>query len=169
MPAGESYVPFDTDNDGATVNGPVYFIKGINYTKDECEGVEPELTLENGGAEIFNGGIVYKGTYVYLDGVTNYKVPAGSYVFSNNDMYHLATAQKMKAFRFWIEELGDNASSSGLTFSIDGSTTAFRVVESSDTQEMNNVYNLCGQEVGNDINSLPRGIYVVKGKKVVIK
>ena len=34
-------------------------------------------------------------------------------------------------------------------------------------QTTGRIYNLNGQQVGNDLKSLPRGIYIVNGKKVM--
>ena len=46
-------------------------------------------------------------------------------------------------------------------------TTGIRVIQTSENSCNKGVYNLRGQYLGTDMKALPKGIYVVDGKKVV--
>lgn len=166
---GEVYVPIDTDWDGPSVNGPIYFIKGVNYTKSVNEQPVSDMDFSHDANGPDHNDIRFKGTYVHLDGSTNDKIPANSYAFSGGDIYHLSSPHALKGFRFWIEDFRPNGSN--LSFCFSDTPSGIRVVELADMLGNGKVYNLCGQEmsVGNGMNSLPGGIYVVSGKKVVIK
>lgn len=48
-----------------------------------------------------------------------------------------------------------------------GEATAIESVQS--PQSRKGIYNLCGQYLGDDVKSLPRGIYVVNGKKLILR
>lgn len=96
--------------------------------------------------------------------------PQGAYVLRKNEVYHLQSDMEMKGFRaYFIENAGEKPKislwtlDSGTT-SIDGITEQISI--SSD------IYNTTGQRVRTNkagIKGLVRGIYIVNGKKVVIK
>lgn len=168
---GETYTPIDTEWDGTSVNGPIYFIKGVNYTKTVNQQPVDDQRF-NHDPSVDHNDIIFKGTYVYLDGTTNQMIPALSYAFSGGDIYHIQNAMPMKGFRFWIEDTNPTgANSQTLSFGFSDTPTGIRVVDISGSQEEGNVFNLCGQEVslGRGTNNLPKGIYIVNGKKIVIK
>lgn len=70
--------------------------------------------------------------------------------------------ETMKGFRaYFISLLG-----AGAKINIDGETTGINNIETEATVN-GKVYNLNGQYVGNSLNGLKKGIYVVNGKKVI--
>lgn len=70
--------------------------------------------------------------------------------------------ETMKGFRaYFISLLG-----AGAKINIDGETTSINNIETEATVN-GKVYNLNGQYVGNSLNGLKKGIYVVNGKKVI--
>lgn len=70
--------------------------------------------------------------------------------------------ETMKGFRaYFISLLG-----AGAKINIDGETTGINSIETNATVN-GKVYNLNGQYVGNSLNGLKKGIYVVNGKKVI--
>lgn len=70
--------------------------------------------------------------------------------------------ETMKGFRaYFISLLG-----AGAKINIDGETTGINSIETESTVN-GKVYNLNGQYVGNSLNGLKKGIYVVNGKKVI--
>lgn len=70
--------------------------------------------------------------------------------------------ETMKGFRaYFISLLG-----AGAKINIDGETTGINDIETEATVN-GKVYNLNGQYVGNSLNGLKKGIYVVNGKKVI--
>lgn len=116
----------------------------------------------------------YQGTYIKLE-ANNAKAPqAKSYVFSGGKMYHITKPHDIKGFRGWLNDIEKiNAKS----FSIDGDegtvTSIDGVVDYTPVQQADNrVFTLGGQMVGRgteSLNSLPAGIYIVGGNKIVVK
>ncbi len=106
----------------------------------------------------------------------------GAYVVSNNSensttIYHLNKDTRLKGFRGWIVLENPIGPSEALTMSIhnrfnggkeDTSVESLPMVVtqlSADTE----VYDLCGRKVGVLGTSLPKGIYLVNGKKYFVK
>ena len=51
-----------------------------------------------------------------------------------------------------------------------GETTAFRTVTSRQNESFHKgIFNIYGQYVGDDTENLPKGIYIVNGKKIIVK
>lgn len=73
--------------------------------------------------------------------------------------------ETMKGFRAYFN-VPSNASAAALNINIDGETTGINNIETNATVN-GKVYNLNGQYVGNSLNGLKKGIYVVNGKKVI--
>ena len=102
----------------------------------------------------------------------------GSYVVSNGTIYELNRDTKIRGFRGWIEldhSVFDDQSSSvkmSLNGVVDGDivdnidlTTLMPVPLADDTA----VYDLAGRKVGTLGDKLPKGIYIVGGKKMFVK
>lgn len=73
--------------------------------------------------------------------------------------------ETMKGFRAYFM-VPSGASAAALNINIDGETTSINNIETEATVN-GKVYNLNGQYVGNSLNGLKKGIYVVNGKKVI--
>lgn len=73
--------------------------------------------------------------------------------------------ETMKGFRAYFN-VPSNASAAALNMNIDGETTGINNIETNAAVN-GKVYNLNGQYVGNSLNGLKKGIYVVNGKKVI--
>lgn len=99
----------------------------------------------------------------------NTTVPQGSYVLRNNLIYHLQSSMTMKGYRAYIT-LNDGNQAGGISsWSLDDSATAITVIEGDADGQPFDVYNLSGQRVrhaATSLDGLPRGVYVVNGKKV---
>lgn len=137
-------------------------------------GTKPSPTATFGTSEEYpNGKVQYVGTYVKLEANADGGTQEGSYVFSKGNMYHLSSSMAIKGFRGWLNDY--TASAKGLTFSVgsfdDGQTTYIDGVTVRPTQAPAGVYTLNGQLVSRDGKTagLAKGIYVVNGKKVVVK
>lgn len=102
----------------------------------------------------------------YLNKTT---VPAGSYVMSGGKMYHTATDRTMRGMRAYLHDTQNP--SQAYTFRFDGGdVTAVGAVKAGDAD--GGVYDVSGRCVarGRDaLKRLPRGVYIVDGKKQVIK
>lgn len=124
-------------------------------------------------------GIEAKGTYLYLNDKTNDEkcCPAGSYVLRSGDMYHTQNNMVIKGFRGWIVDVNQSGTGSSKfnSFTVSerekGDASGIRGLEIKH-QLNGNVYNLNGQMVrqaATSLEGLPKGIYVVNRKKVVVK
>ena len=96
------------------------------------------------------------------------EAPQGSYVLRKNEVYHLPSAMAMKAFRgYFIEESG-NAKIAN--YVIDSEQTGIEAIETGDNTYT--VFNLNGQCICNavkNLEALPKGVYIINGKKTVIR
>lgn len=140
------------------INGLVYTVTGIVY-----EGL-PNLQQED---IKFTSGMTHYGSY------TNPTVvPADSYILHRSgDMVHTAVEHKnIKSYRTWLRE----TTPSGETLQMrveqnDGPSTGIKVIEEA-PQNANAVYNVNGMRMNSsNTNNLPKGVYIINNKKVVIK
>ncbi len=98
---------------------------------------------------------------------TGTSIPVGSYFFGNNRLYQASASTKnMKPFRAYFTYTGGGSSAPELNFVIDDmETTGVNDVNRKMSDVKNEFYNLNGQRV----NKPMKGLYIVNGKKVVIK
>lgn len=98
-------------------------------------------------------------------------VPENCLFISDNKFWYSTGLTKMKAFRgyFELEDVLSDAANANISYTFDG-TTGIRDIRSQSLAE-GAVYTIQGQYLGKDIDlkKLPRGIYIVNGKKQVIK
>lgn len=150
---------------------------------------ESKTTFEGSGAP---GTMVCKGTMAktYADGKIiegrndlngaffMYKgkliqVPSGAK--ENGELYQYG----LKAFRCWFELTGNKTSGNTLSLMIDGVEDSATSIDDIHTDAdhtsykrgIEGVFNMNGQMVrqGNNLEGLPKGLYVVNGKKVIIR
>lgn len=141
------------------INGLVYTVTGIGY-KDQT------ATLQYDDKENTNGMIHY-GSYKNPT-----VVPADSYILHNSgDMVHTAVDHKnIKSYRTWLRE----TTPSGETLQMrveqnDGPSTGIKVIEET-AKNANAVYNVSGMRMNSsNTDNLPKGVYIINNKKVVIK
>ena len=145
--------------DGVTqiLNGPVYVADGINYD-DQTSNLTHTV---NGG------GMTYTGSYSNPTAVSK-----NSYMFSKGDLVHTNKDHTVKAYRCWLKE--DMHTGKMLMFSINGNgidgTTGIHVIEENKQNTNTGIYNLGGVRMStNNIDKLPKGVYVVNNKVVVKK
>lgn len=154
------------NNTTVKVKGPIYQVKGVappTFTGDSVTIVK----------ETFGGDKVLFHGFYYDPGAA----PADAYVVNNDNMYHLSSKWESFVGTSWYITITDaQGHAKALSFSFDGdsSTTAIENVtrqEDAAVQTDGFVYNLSGQRVGtrNNMSNLSSGIYIVAGKKVVVK
>ena len=93
------------------------------------------------------------------------------YLTAGNTIRPLASGGTIKPFRAYFEPAMPSAARAR-AISIDGMTTAIEDVEWGDgnpflTPTDSRIYNLEGQMVGTNLEQLPKGMYIVNGKKVI--
>lgn len=148
------------------VKGPIYQVKGVVPPTFNGDGVTTEEEISGGYKVQFHGFYYDKGA-----------APAHAYVVNNGNMYHLSSDWNNFVGTSWYITITDaQGNAKALSFSFDGdsSTTAIENVtrqEDAAVQTDGFVYNLSGQRVGtrNNMSNLSSGIYIVAGKKVVVK
>lgn len=140
------------------IDGYVYTVTGIIY-----EGL-PNLQQED---IKFTSGMTHYGSY------TNPTVvPADSYILHRSgNMVHTAVEHSsIKSYRTWLRE----TTPSGETLQMrveqnDGPSTGIKVIEET-ANNANAVYNVNGIRMNSsNTNNLPKGVYIINNKKVVIK
>lgn len=88
---------------------------------------------------------------------------------AENKFYEPTESDKtLKALRGYFI-VPDATSASKMNISIDGETTSISGLHLNGNLESGKVYNLNGQYLGNDVKRLGKGIYVVNGKKYIVK
>lgn len=145
--------------DGVTkiLDGHVYVANGINYD-DQTSNLTHTV---NGG------GMTYTGSYSNPTAVSK-----NSYMFSKGDLVHTNKDHTVKAYRCWLKD--DMHTGKMLMFSINGNgidgTTGIHVIEENRQNTNTGIYNLGGVHMNtNNVDKLPKGVYVVNNKVVVKK
>ena len=139
------------------LDGPVYVANGINYDDQTSN-----LTHTVDGS-----GMTYTGSYSNPTTVS-----ADSYMFSKGDLIHTIKPHDVKAYRCWLKE--DMHTGRMLMFSLDGNgiggTTGIHVIEENKQNTNTGIYNLGGVRMNtNNVDKLPKGVYIVNNKVVVKK
>lgn len=141
------------------INGLVYTVTGIAYD-DQTAKLQQEDTE-------YTNGMTHYGSY---ENPT--VVPADSYILHRSgDMVHTAVEHpSIKSYRTWLRE----TTPSGETLQMrveqnDGTSTGIKMIEET-AKNANAVYNVSGMRMNSsNTDNLPKGVYIVNNKKVVIK
>ena len=153
----EPYGNYTYTIDGVTkiLDGHVYVANGINYY-DQTSELEHTVT---------GIGMTYTGSYSNPT-----TVPSGSYMFSKGNLVHTnKDHHKVKAYRCWLVETASSGNS--YVLSIDGAhgdATGINVVEENHQTAGTGIYSIDGIRMNtNDVNALPKGVYIINNKVVV--
>lgn len=162
--------------DAGPLTGQVYTVDnslaagGISYTYDDVIAnnpvsvdfpVDEAITTKWGMTDL-----KFKGSYN-----NHQNLDADNYIWNNGKLYHLTkTNHWMKGYRCWLDPSWVNSENAKLlTFGFgDGETTGVDAPFADISTNNTKVYNLNGQRVDNMLGVQP-GIYIVNGKKVVVK
>ena len=129
----------------APASAPVFTDKAVNFTVNNAEG------------NVFD----FVGTFANTTAAT------GDYILSGGKFKKAAGGNAINAYRAYLKLKGVDASRVSLFvdgFLVEDEATAITGAKMNAQQE--NVYNLSGQKIN---NQLKKGIYIVNGKKVVVK
>ena len=138
-------VPFLLYLYAAPASAPVFTDKAVNFTVNNAEGY------------VFD----FVGTFA------NTTAAAGDYILSGGKFKNAAGGNAINAYRAYLKLKG--AATARVSLYVDGflmedEATAITGAKMNAQQE--NVYSLSGQKIN---NQLKKGIYIINGKKVVIK
>lgn len=164
--------------DAGTISGDIYKVDnslaagGVTFTYDDTKATNP---IEQNFP--VNQAITTKWEMAGLKFIGSYNnqqdLETGNYIWNNGDLYYLTKNNHwMKGYRCWLAPTW-NGSATGnaklLTFGFgNGETTGIDMPSMGNTSGSTKVYNLNGQRVDNMLGVQP-GIYIVNGKKVVVK
>ena len=158
-PTKEPYANYEYTINGETktFDGHVYVAKGINYD-DQTSAMTHTA---------YGTGMTYTGSYSNPTTVSD-----DSYMFSKGDLIHTIKSHDVKAYRCWLKE--DMPTGNMLMFSINGNgiggTTGIHVIEENKQNTNTGIYNLGGVRMNtNNVDKLPKGVYIVNNKVVVKK
>ena len=159
---------FPWGNHQVEVSGPIYQIQGIDPQTVQDSEVSETHEVQNGYQVKFQG-------YYYKPSA---KVPAGAYVVTKGDMYHLKDDWGGLYGTCWyltVTDAAGNAKTMNFEFGDHNETTAIEGITLDNGQVTPKgdgyVYNLAGQRVAksDEMNNLKAGIYIVNGKKILIR
>lgn len=185
MPTGQPEKKFTYNGKPISVTD-YYTIVGVTFKKKSeiADNAYSGRVMGDTGSEDFNTKqqVQFVGTYVKC--FTNDLIPAKSYVLNGNNLggtaglwYYRTVETKTKGFRGWLQSVQGQTSKvfeyeiEGVVEQVNGNTTAIDGIEAAQ-QHSANIYNLNGQLVRQGATStegLPSGLYIVGGKKLVVK
>jgi hypothetical protein len=185
MPEGQETKEFTYNGNPISVTA-YYTIVGVTFKKKSeiADNAYSGRVMGTKGNEDFDTKqqVQFVGTYVKC--FANDLIPAKSYVLNGNNeggtaglWYYRTVPTKTKGFRGWLQSVQGQASKvfeyeiEGVVEQVNGNTTAIDGIEAAQ-QHSANIYNLNGQLVRQGATStegLPSGLYIVGGKKLVVK
>lgn len=166
---------YSNNNTKYKIYGPLYQIEGVTKTGGEPTEVTNTYTTTAGDLT-FNGYYYKTSTNPYKD-TNNY-----SYYITDGKMYYNTQDFPIYATRWTLKDKDNDNTGIGAkyTFNFDGisegnGTTAIENINtdtSTNAATSNTVYNLNGQVVrtnSTSLEGLAKGIYIVNGKKYIVK
>lgn len=185
MPKGQEKKEFTYNGNTISVTD-YYTIVGVTFKKKSeiADNAYSGRVMGTTGNEDFDTKqqVQFVGTYVKC--FDNDLIPANSYVLNGNNLggtaglwYYRTVPTKTKGFRGWLQSVTGQASNvfeyeiEGVVEQVNGNATAIDGIEAAQ-QHSANIYNLNGQLVRQGATStegLPSGLYIVGGKKLVVK
>ncbi len=152
-PADEQY---ESIEDGV-VQGPIYIVNsGVDYQMTNDKNTVIKVTSEK------TPELSYLGSYD-----SNQPLPIDCYIFSNGNLFHTSKEYTMKGYRCWIDYQTDDDTPLA-KFSVNNTATGIDCITDNIENADSHIYNISGQEIENTDN-LPEGIYIINGKKLIIK
>lgn len=188
MPQEQTEKTFNKDGYDISVTD-YYTIVGVTFKqKKDVKDINYSARVEGTkGSEEYGTAqqVQFVGTYVKCFNTNNNNnIPANSYVLNGNNeggtaglWYYRTVSTNTRGFRGWLQSVNGQASKvfeyeiEGVVEQVNGNTTAIDGIEAAQ-QHSANIYNLNGQLVRQGATStegLPSGLYIVGGKKLVVK
>lgn len=163
--------------DAGTISGDIYKVDnslaagGVTFTYDNDKATNP---IEQNFP--VDQAITTKWGMTDLKFIGSYNkhqdLEAGNYIWNNGKLYLTKNNHWMKGYRCWLVPTWSGSATGNaklLSFGFgNGKTTGINMPSMVNTTGSTKVYNLNGQRVDNMLGVQP-GIYIVNGKKVVVK
>lgn len=163
--------------DAGTISGDIYKVDnslapgGVTFTYDDTKATNPiEQNFPVDQAITTKWGM---SDLKFIGSYNNHQdLEAGNYIWNNGKLYLTKNNHWMKGYRCWLAPTWSGSATGNaklLTFGFgNGETTDINMSSMGNTSGSTKVYNLNGQRVDNMLGVQP-GIYIVNGKKVVVK
>lgn len=164
--------------DAGTISGDIYKVDnslaagGVTFTYDNDKATNPiEQNFPVDQAITTKWGMT---DLKFIGSYDNHQdLEAGNYIWNNGDLFYLTKNNHwMKGYRCWLAPTWSGSATGNaklLSFGFgNGETTGINMPSMVNTTGSTKVYNLNGQRVDNMLGVQP-GIYIVNGKKVVVK
>lgn len=164
-----------TTTDAGSIMGEIYMVDktqvdGVSYTYNEATALNPvsEPFPIGEGIDASWGltGLQFQASYDPAQSLA-----IGDYGWNEGNLYHLRKAHTMKGYRCWLTPTWASASQSQTTLSFgfgQGELTGVETAPSAEQQGELKIFNLQGQRI-NGLDGVQPGIYIVNGKKMVVK
>lgn len=163
--------------DAGTISGDIYKVDnslaagGVTFTYDDTKATNPiEQNFPVDQAITTKWGMT---DLKFIGSYDNHQdLEAGNYIWNNGALYFTKNNHWMKGYRCWLVPTWSGSATGNaklLSFGFgNGETTGINMPSMVNTTGSTKVYNLNGQRVDNMLGVQP-GIYIVNGKKVVVK
>lgn len=166
-------------------NEPATYTSGLMNLSKKMDNETQEIKLLDAlnGEIVGNAGVNYVRTPGYgknfsVEEAMGIYAPKGSYVVSQNTIVHLIQDTPIKGFRGWITlNQPDGQQAKDFSMEVYGifdkepvsiatnvDLPRIQIISSDEA-----VYDLFGRKVGNLGSSLPKGLYIIRGKKYLVK
>ena len=162
-------------NDVGSITGEIYMVRkttegvGVNFTYDVTMGKPSTEEFEISTSITNNQGLeklLFKGGYD-----NHQSLVIDDYGWNAGNLYHLKKDHMMKGYRCWLTPTWASASQSQTTLSFgfgQGELTGVETAPSAEQQGELKIFNLQGQRLSS-LQGVQPGIYIVNGKKMVVK
>lgn len=164
-----------TTTDAGSITGEIYMVDktqvdGVSYTYNEATALKPvsETFAIGEGIDASWGltGLQFQASYDPAQSLV-----IGDYGWNAGNLYHLRKAHTMKGYRCWLTPTWASASQSQTSLSFgfgQGELTGVETTPSAEQQGELKIFNLQGQRLSS-LQGVQPGIYIVNGKKMVVK
>lgn len=161
--------------DAGEINGEIYVVDkvlqggGVNFTYSDDFETPANVQFSSIDASITtNWGLTDLNFYGSYNPHQN--LEADQYIWNKGKMYHLTKSHWMKGYRCWITPTWvNNEDAKTLSFSVKESDTNRIIITPADSNSGDaKVYNIFGQRM-NSMSGNQSGVYIMNGKKVVVK
>lgn len=164
-----------TTNDVGSITGEIYMVDktqvdGVSYTYNEATTLNPvsEPFPIGEGIDASWGltGLQFQASYDPAQSLV-----IGDYGWNAGNLYHLRKAHTMKGYRCWLTPTWASASQSQTSLSFgfgQGELTGVETAPSAEQQGELKIFNLQGQRLSS-LQGVQPGVYIVNGKKMVVK
>lgn len=156
-----------TMNFEATTSLKAYHAYLVKPTADITNPVFEDVKVVIEGDNVVDGSDGYK--FVGVVSEATLTTDGTNLFLGDNNKFYVPTEDdcKIKALRGYF--VVPEGAASKASINIEGETTAISGLHTTATQSNGKVYNLNGQYLGTDVNTLQKGIYLVNGKKLIVK